>query len=1857
MFKYTNNGLSFVNAQTAKNNNTNTADTHTTGMVSVGANNPPLISGPATVPTGNSTAALDNHQKKVASLSSSFNLASIKATAFNMALNMGISLVITTALNLIIRSIDNYIHANERALEAADKAKTKINEIRDNYNSQKQLVEECADEYDRLSQGVNKLTNENVSLSTDDYERFLNINKQLSDAFPQLTSTIASNGSAILTLGSRGRTASADLKALLKAEQDLHNFRIAEQLDDTYKGVKVVAEEALKSNSSYSRTSKHQEKYLNEINNLKKIRFGKQVTLSGDLTEMGAAEYKTAISKVVTEFNKKLDPVRRTALDGAFDLANILRAEDTGLFEFKFPTRLLTSDEIDVLSGLFKSESKKMARILTDTMGDSFRSNSEKNNAAKLAWQDFISDLVSATHSKEAFKGLGEGGQNLATYMIENLDYDVVNLVDDQKIYDYIRETILAPLSNLSEQDDQTINDALKKLFKIDVDSLSIDKAKEDIDDQIKAIAEILNQDDETIRIALGFEFVDDLHSKYESVIQKGAGKFSGDTSHLEKHDYSKEIGRLDYLHHSGKTSDFTAEKKRLLAMMEEDKTPSQKYTNEYDKLVNFAKENSINTQEEIDFLNQCIEESKDLDEAIKRYINSSSKSTDKTTKDFDISSEVSTSKIDNFQSEMGMLSSALDKVKNKQLSDSELLDLIQQFPELADKTDDLSGALEDLIDGKLNNITDFLQQAGASDSLIETFKKIAEEAKNFATAWEDAFRVFDNTDSVMNSLAELTTALGSNYTLTADEARRFSEVFPEILAQGEVTSDGLIQLNKDQVDNFITNKQAELQADQETLIIELENKKASLQAQKGLAQAELDLLAAQKQAEIDGTNQTNEALSEAEKNFVQYLVDLGVEETNAQALCEEVKAGNVQEYDRVVAEVSENVHSNMSESASGAAVNISEQARSMIASLHSIAKQAFNTAKSILSVGTDNPFEAAKEILGNVGEAIHDFAPKVINTIFKKQDAIPLDVTGYQEVDREVKLELDIQNYDKAIAETDAQIALIKAKGSQSLDAYRPKGSGGGSGGNAGNASPSSEPEEKKQEFDWKERLDARQEKSLNEIKEKLSDSSLSYETQLALIDELIKKEQERLDTAQKAALLYTTAWTEAQDKIRQAAAEQGLDGNEIIANIMNGNLNNEEYSGEALIDSIESGIDIYDKFTDNDERSKKSLKEIEDQLKEQLKIRLDIVKAQTQAIEAEASILSSEIDLTRALGAEVSEGQLRDQIRLSEDLIDSYHDQIDTLYDQLDAVDDGSEEYYSLLSQINSCENSILQCKIQQAEWNDQIKRLPIEKIQRILNILGHVKTDLENFVNEQNALGIDTTKDQFQQFVELSQQEMDQLLKQQKLLSDLLNDYEFNTDKYNDTASQIQDIDNAISQLIQSQHEWNQAILNIPVNNISKANEKLQDISNTMGDLIAGYDTVINAVNGAVDKQIESINELREASEQAYQEQIDPLQEQLDLLQKQNEERQIQLGLEQARYNLERAQNQRTTQVIRNGELVYEANAEEVRNAQNSLQDAEYNKLIHDLEKQINDLNDDHDSLLEGYDEQLEKLEKIKEKWSSISADIQLAADSLKADAVLGSGWKDNILSGDDTALYEKLKELYSSMTGQKSQYDEQLASNEKIAALMQQYISAWTNGSMTYDEAMKHINDLIAKMDQGFTADEYLDSLIGINDGTSLSSVLANIQSSVKDSAGEFKSYFDLVQKNNDALGNYTSTWEQIQKNLEEQVNALKQAAGLLEQNLDNIGDSISRQFFKIFSFSAAQKEHLLSNIGGSPNPAFIAPNAGNSASAAPSVNKPNFEVNMQFGNLNLPNVTNGDDFARFLNGNLDSAVTQHLGKWS
>ena len=189
------------------------------------------------------------------------------AKVANVVLTAGLGIIISLVATKFITWLTDVIGKQEDLSEAASKAKDNLDEIFDTINTKKSTVKELAQEYAELAQGVNQLTGENVSLSTEDYERFLDLSNQLSDQFPELTRKFDDNGNAILDLTGNVDGIVSSLNDLIKVQQDLANQEIVSNMstiyEDYYEETKKLRDKIEKENEKQQELDEAKETLLN----------------------------------------------------------------------------------------------------------------------------------------------------------------------------------------------------------------------------------------------------------------------------------------------------------------------------------------------------------------------------------------------------------------------------------------------------------------------------------------------------------------------------------------------------------------------------------------------------------------------------------------------------------------------------------------------------------------------------------------------------------------------------------------------------------------------------------------------------------------------------------------------------------------------------------------------------------------------------------------------------------------------------------------------------------------------------------------------------------------------------------------------------------------------------------------------------------------------------------------------------------------------------------------------------------------------------------------------------------------------------------------------------------------------------------------------------------------------------------------------------------------------------------------------------------------------------------------------------------------------------------------------------------
>lgn len=145
-----------------------------------------------------------------------------------LILSAGGAVAVTALVNAITTGIENTAKKRQAAFDTSQEKQQKYQQATQAFGEFKSFVEENKEDYDRYTQGVNRATNQNISLSESDYQEYLKLTNQIAQYAPELISRYDSNGNAILNVKAR------DVEALTKALQD-NERTVAQQGVDSFR--------------------------------------------------------------------------------------------------------------------------------------------------------------------------------------------------------------------------------------------------------------------------------------------------------------------------------------------------------------------------------------------------------------------------------------------------------------------------------------------------------------------------------------------------------------------------------------------------------------------------------------------------------------------------------------------------------------------------------------------------------------------------------------------------------------------------------------------------------------------------------------------------------------------------------------------------------------------------------------------------------------------------------------------------------------------------------------------------------------------------------------------------------------------------------------------------------------------------------------------------------------------------------------------------------------------------------------------------------------------------------------------------------------------------------------------------------------------------------------------------------------------------------------------------------------------------------------------------------------------------------------------------------------------------------------
>ena len=151
---------------------------------------------------------------------------------------------------------------------------------------------------------------------------------------------------------------------------------------------------------------------------------------------------------------------------------------------------------------------------------------------------------------------------------------------------------------------------------------------------------------------------------------------------------------------------------------------------------------------------------------------------------------------------------------------------------------------------------------------------------------------------------------------------------------------------------------------------------------------------------------------------------------------------------------------------------------------------------------------------------------------------------------------------------------------------------------------------------------------------------------------------------------------------------------------------------------------------------------------------------------------------------------------------------------------------------------------------------------------------------------------------------------------------------------------------------------------------------------------FETAVNYVIKQIDEEIDKLQDLRDQTEQYYDDKIDAVNEANDALEDQ-------IHYEELLNNLAKAKDKKLY-VFQNGQFQYVQDVEAIASAQAELDAYERDKA---LQEEVKNLETLKEQALASIDEQIEGWEKYKEQWESVTTQYQEQQDKLLAEQVLG------------------------------------------------------------------------------------------------------------------------------------------------------------------------------------------------------------------------------------------------------------------
>lgn len=483
----------------------------------------------------------------------------IAQTALNAAIGMGIGLLIS----LVVKGIDKLVHANEEAIEKAEELRRKYEQFKSTNESNISTLNGLKKEFEELSKGVSQY-GDNISLTTEQYERYKEIIQQIVGMSPSLAEGYSTENGYI-----------ADKNGLLERAIELQEQEYRNELR------KITNLDNLRTSMS-GYIAEYKEAFNGGL-----VTDDMSATATREFTDLKNAIYEIFNTNNRSDFSSE-DMIRQIMSSIGIEDIETEMAKYYNEYGY-FQSQDFWKEYADIIAKNIEVITNSLSSDIVGLDDTVFDQNTEKVDSAAQSYLDMKDAISMANESIQRDLGYiaeyANGYSNLSTeqqkFVNEFLKgYDISDIMsesnnpfdqgwkfDEDKMAS-VKSQITKFVEALSQ--DETTKSALADLYAIPTDEQSISEFVEQFRNALEIIKTYCQENGIEIPIAItdSEQTINDLEAQYQRAVDFAKDKFDG-----------------------------------------------------YDPTA-FFKEHSINTQEEIDAWQEIAQGARDATEAEKEYLN-----------------------------------------------------------------------------------------------------------------------------------------------------------------------------------------------------------------------------------------------------------------------------------------------------------------------------------------------------------------------------------------------------------------------------------------------------------------------------------------------------------------------------------------------------------------------------------------------------------------------------------------------------------------------------------------------------------------------------------------------------------------------------------------------------------------------------------------------------------------------------------------------------------------------------------------------------------------------------------------------------------------------------------------------------------------------------------------------------------------------------------------------------------------------------------------------------------------------------------------------------------------------------------